>query len=236
MASGTTPDSEVAYAIDTLYAGKTALICLCSASTWAAKTITMAQFLASELPVANGYSRQSVTFPASGTQDNTNLRYTLTSPNATFSASGASLIFDGIVALMAAGGLSPSATASRLITACDTSDNSFTCTGHGLANNDRLIITTDAPGTNPGGVSASTLYYAIVVNSNTFRISATSGGSAVDITSIGSIGTQPTRLRYGNGRIIQAYKLPASRTILNGQSQLIPISLATLNTGYARGI
>lgn len=235
MATGTTPDSEIQHIIDTLYAGKAVTLCLTTASTWAGKTVTMPQFLASELPVANGYGRQTLTFPAS-VQDNTNVRYTVTSPNATFTASGLSLVFDGVVALMASGALSPAATASKLITACDFSDNSFTCNGHGLSNNDRLIITTDSPGTNPGGVSPSTLYYAIVVDSNTFRISTTSGGSAVDVTTIGSIGTQPTRLRYGNGRIIQAYKLPASRTILSGQSQPIPLSLATLNIGYARGI
>ena len=62
-------------------------------------------------------------------------------------------------------------------------NDNFTDESHGLQNDDRVEFTAD---TLPGGVSAETNYYVINKADNTFEISTSSGGSAVDITSVGS--------------------------------------------------
>jgi len=76
-------------------------------------------------------------------------------------------------------------------TANNETDNTFTCVGHGLAVNDRLlfIINIDAnnvylPNIIPGGFTASTGYYVIAdgLTENVFKLSATSGGASVDMT------------------------------------------------------
>lgn len=67
-------------------------------------------------------------------------------------------------------------------------DTMDTDSDHGLATNDRVQFTT--AGTLPGGLSASTNYYAIVIDSDTFAVSAIEGSTErVDITSTGTNST-----------------------------------------------
>jgi len=63
-------------------------------------------------------------------------------------------------------------------------DDTITSNGHTLLNNN--TITFSSTGTLPGGLSTSTTYYVINATTNTFKVSLTQGGSAVDITSTGS--------------------------------------------------
>lgn len=58
-----------------------------------------------------------------------------------------------------------------------------TSTGHGLVNGDRVLFQTT--GVLPTGISANAVYFVINAATNTFQISATSGGAA-----IGTSGTQ----------------------------------------------
>lgn len=58
--------------------------------------------------------------------------------------------------------------------------DTFTKTAHLYANDDRVVF---ASGTLPGGISAATTYYVVNRTANTFQLSATSGGSVLDITS-----------------------------------------------------
>jgi hypothetical protein len=60
----------------------------------------------------------------------------------------------------------------------------FTLNSHNLANGDRLTLTTS--GALPTGLAISTTYYAINVAANTFNVSLTSGGAAVNTTGAGS--------------------------------------------------
>lgn len=59
-----------------------------------------------------------------------------------------------------------------------------TSAGHGLANGDVLILTTS--NTLPAGLSAGTAYYVRDTTTDTFKLAATSGGSAIDITDTGT--------------------------------------------------
>lgn len=60
----------------------------------------------------------------------------------------------------------------------------ITSAGHGLSNGDVLILTTS--GTLPAGLSTNTPYYVIDKTTDTFKLSTSAGGSAVDITDTGS--------------------------------------------------
>lgn len=65
-----------------------------------------------------------------------------------------------------------------------TSDT-FTAPGHTFANTDRVAFY-PLPGSSlPTGVTEGTLYYIISASGDTFQISLTSGGAAVDITASG---------------------------------------------------
>ena len=64
------------------------------------------------------------------------------------------------------------------------STDTITCTAHGLSNGDRVLVYSF--GTLPGGLAEFTDYYVINSATNTFKVSLTNGGSAVNITSAGS--------------------------------------------------
>lgn len=61
----------------------------------------------------------------------------------------------------------------------------LTATAHGLSNGQTLEVSNSGGGL-PGGLSAVTTYYVISSTTNTFKLSLTSGGSAIDITSNGT--------------------------------------------------
>lgn len=60
----------------------------------------------------------------------------------------------------------------------------ITASAHGLTNGD--IVTVTSSTTLPGGLSVNTDYYVIEKTDDTFKLSATSGGSAVNITDTGT--------------------------------------------------
>lgn len=65
------------------------------------------------------------------------------------------------------------------------STDTITANAHGLTNGMTLNVS-NSGGALPGGLAASTPYYVISATTNTFQLSATSGGSAIDITDTGS--------------------------------------------------
>lgn len=66
-------------------------------------------------------------------------------------------------------------------------NDTITITSHGLTNGDPVQFTTT--GTLPTGLSTGTTYYVVSATANTFKVSTTSGGSAVDITAASGGGT-----------------------------------------------
>ena len=67
-----------------------------------------------------------------------------------------------------------------------------TANAHGLSEGDELQLTTAT--TLPAGLALTTSYYVISVTTNTFQLSATRGGAAVDITDTGT-GTHTYHLK-----------------------------------------
>lgn len=62
--------------------------------------------------------------------------------------------------------------------------NVITATGHTRINGDK--VRTSSTGTLPGGLVINTDYFVINVSGSTFKLSAISGGTEIDITSTGS--------------------------------------------------
>ena len=66
------------------------------------------------------------------------------------------------------------------------SNDTFTAPGHTLSVNDPIVFTSAIGGTLPGGISAGTIYFVKTVSGNDITISATLGGSTLDITADGA--------------------------------------------------
>jgi hypothetical protein len=56
---------------------------------------------------------------------------------------------------------------------------------HGFAADDPVMFRAEAGGELPGGLAEGTTYYAIPVDESHFKVAATAGGTAVDLTSAG---------------------------------------------------
>lgn len=78
------------------------------------------------------------------------------------------------------------------VTASSANDT-LTRTSHGFANG---AVATFGGTTVPGGLTAGTVYYIRDVTANTFKVAATSGGTAIDLTSNGTAVT--VAIRYPN--------------------------------------
>lgn len=71
-----------------------------------------------------------------------------------------------------------------VITAVDTSGNSFTSAGHGRQNGDTLYIASS--NAMPAPLDEDTVYYVVGATTDTFQLAATLGGAAIDITTAGT--------------------------------------------------
>jgi len=78
----------------------------------------------------------------------------------------------------------------------DASTDTLTATAHGLSNGD-VVLFTNSGGALPGGLSTNTIYYVVNAATDTFKVSTSSGGSAVDITSAGT-GTHTFHEQFKN--------------------------------------
>lgn len=65
-----------------------------------------------------------------------------------------------------------------------TNDQLFSA-AHGMSDGDRVMLFNVFSETLPTGVSEGTIYFVVSSATNTFKVSATQGGAAVDITAIG---------------------------------------------------
>jgi hypothetical protein len=81
--------------------------------------------------------------------------------------------------------------------AVNTSSETITSTAHGFANGDSVIFS-NSGGALPGGITAGTIYFVVGSTANTFQVSTTLAGSALNITSASGGGTHTVR---GAGRI-----------------------------------
>jgi hypothetical protein len=64
-------------------------------------------------------------------------------------------------------------------------NDQFLSVGHGLADNDRVQLFNVFAESLPTGITEGTLYFVVSSAANTFKVSLTQGGAAVDITATG---------------------------------------------------
>lgn len=74
----------------------------------------------------------------------------------------------------------------RALFTVNTGTDVITSVGHGRSNGDAIVFHTIVGGTLPGGLTADTAFYVINANTDDLQVSATPGGSAVDLTSTGT--------------------------------------------------
>lgn len=58
--------------------------------------------------------------------------------------------------------------------------------GHGMSDTDRVMVFNNFGGTIATGLTEGTVYFVVNSAANTFKVSLTSGGAAVDITALGN--------------------------------------------------
>ena len=73
---------------------------------------------------------------------------------------------------------------ANTFTAQDTGDV-FTSYGHGLANDDRLVLGASPGSALPTGVTEAIIYHVVGITASTFQVSLTMGGGAVALTTDG---------------------------------------------------
>lgn len=134
------------------------------------------------------YARQAVTWgaAAAGVKSNTNA-LTFDVPAGTYAhfayfnaSTGNTSNYRGFAPF---GGASP----LRGFATVDTTlaNDALLSPGHGLAANDRVLVYNVFGTALPTGLTEGTAYFAVNVTTDTFKLSLTSGGAAVDITAVG---------------------------------------------------
>jgi hypothetical protein len=73
----------------------------------------------------------------------------------------------------------------RLAQSALASTNVITLDVHGFDADSPVVVRPDAGGSLPGGLSEGTTYYVIPVDESSFRLAATAGGAAIDLSSDG---------------------------------------------------
>jgi hypothetical protein len=73
------------------------------------------------------------------------------------------------------------------VDAADVTANTITSPAHGLTNTMRVQVIPMFAGSVPAGLSSATEYFVVGSTTDTFQVSLTSGGAAVDITGTGRI-------------------------------------------------
>ena len=76
-------------------------------------------------------------------------------------------------------------TKANTVFTADHNTDIFTSAGHGLANGDQIVFV-NSGGALPTGLSANTFYYVISVTTDTFQVSTTFGGGALNFSNNGS--------------------------------------------------
>lgn len=93
------------------------------------------------------------------------------------------------------------------------SSDVFTAPGHPYVNGDEVVVIDTGGSSLPTGVVEGTVYFVIGVSGQTFQLSATSGGAAINLTADGAghISSQTSETFGGQG----TYKIPSGGLVLD---------------------
>ncbi len=109
-----------------------------------------------------------------------------------------------------------------LVAAVDTSTDTLTINGHGLATDDVLTFRAEAGGSLSSPLVAGTTCYAIVLTDSTFQVAAAAGGAAINLTTAGE-------------NMVAVVALPWTRWIASASAeveQMIPAHCVPLDAPY----
>jgi len=131
------------------------------------------------------YARQSITWAAASSGTRTNSAQLTIPINAgqTIQTVG---VWDALSAGNSQGFFQIGSTIAGVGTATASTDT-IASFAHGLANTDRVFVTAPSGTTLPTGLSLTTLYFVVGSATDSFQLSLTSGGAAVDITANGEV-------------------------------------------------
>lgn len=135
------------------------------------------------------YARQAVTWgaAASGQKSNTN-SITIDVASGTYgffilfnAATGNTSNYRGYIPFGGASAIKGFATVDTTLT-----NDQLLAPGHGMSDGDRVMVFNNFGGTLATGLTEGTIYFVVSSAANTFKVSLTSGGAAVDITALGN--------------------------------------------------
>jgi hypothetical protein len=169
------------------------------------RTSTWEAILAGELIETNGYNRLTISF---NEPTITNHVVTLESPYYNITASGLSLQFN-CLCLVANG----HANGNKPVVSMTASSDYVNIISHGLTLNDKVMFTGD--GIISTGINKDTIYYVRDVSGDNFKLAATEGGSAIDLTTDSN---GELFCRYANGWPEIIGNISPTKTILNGST------------------
>ena len=135
------------------------------------------------------YARQAVTWGAAAPRQKSNTNsLTFDVPAGTYAyfcwfnaSTGNTSNYRGYAPFMGATPLKGFATVDPTLT-----NDTLFAPGHGLANDDRVIVYNVFAGTIATGLTEGTVYFVVSSATNSFKLATTSGGTAVDITALGN--------------------------------------------------
>ena len=81
----------------------------------------------------------------------------------------------------------PLGAGARVYAAADESTDVLTAMAHGFSTNDRVMVRASVAGTLPTGLSETTIYHVVTATTDTFQLSLTQGGGAVNFTTDGNV-------------------------------------------------
>ncbi len=134
------------------------------------------------------YARQAVAWGAAATEQKSNTgALTFDVPGGTYSyftlwnaATGNTNNYRGYIPFGGASALKGFFSINTTLTA-----DQILSVGHGMANGDRVVLYSVFAETLPTGLTEGTAYFVVGAAADTFQVSLTSGGAAVDITAAG---------------------------------------------------
>jgi hypothetical protein len=139
----------------------------------------------------SGYARQAVTWnaPALGLIDNTaQITHTIPAAQTAFCYGLWSAVTVGTYyGYVPRTGTGEAVTGFGSVDAAGVTSNTVQSAAHGLANSMQVLLYSVLAESLPAGLASSTIYFVVGATTNTFQVSLTDGGSAVDITGQGEL-------------------------------------------------
>ena len=133
------------------------------------------------------YARKAITYAAASTGTKAN------SAAITFDVPASTITHVGLWSAVTAGtfyGYFPAGGFTPMSANLDATSDAFTSYAHGLANTNQVLVYDIMGNGLPAGFTEGTIYFVVAAATDTFQLSATSGGAAITVTTSAEVGIQ----------------------------------------------